>query len=161
MDARAPAGVSTVPRSALVAAVVAHLPTIAAGAAERDRDRVLPRAELDLLSSLGALAVTVPTTHGGPGGGATEAAELLRLLATADPNVAQVPQSHFVYLRLAEIAGSPALQEQLFEDVLGGARVANAQSERTGATVADITTRVRIDDQGWAVVDGEKFYATG
>lgn len=152
---------STVPPSELVVAVAEHLPTIAAGAGERDRERALPRAELDLLSALGALAVTVPATHGGPGGGAVEAAELLRLLATVDPSVAQVPQSHFVYLRLAEIAGSPALQEQLFGDVLRGARVANAQSERTGATVTDIATRVRIDDQGWAVVDGEKFYATG
>jgi SfnB family sulfur acquisition oxidoreductase len=153
--------VSAGPSSALVASVAEHLPTIDAGAAERDRDRTLPRAELDLLSSLGALAVTVPAAHGGPGGGAADAAELLRLLATVDPNVAQVPQSHFVYLRLAELAGSAALQERLFAAVLSGARVANAQSERGGATVTDIATRVRVDDQGWAVVDGEKFYATG
>lgn len=147
--------------SDLVASVVEHLPAIAAGAAERDRERTLPRAELDLLSSLGVLAVTVPTSHGGPGGGAAEAVELVRLLATVDPNVAQVPQSHFVYLRLAELAGSTGLRDRLFADVLKGARVANAQSERGGATVTDISTRVRFDDHGWAVVDGEKFYATG
>lgn len=141
-------------------AVAGLLPSVAEGAAERDRARRLPRAEIDAVSAVGGLAVTVPTSHGGPGGGASAAFEVTRLLATADPNVAQIPQSHFVYLRLVELAGSDDLQQTIFRDVLAGERVANAQSERGGRTVTDIRTTVRVvgDD---AVVDGEKFYATG
>ncbi|GAA1740571.1 SfnB family sulfur acquisition oxidoreductase [Aeromicrobium alkaliterrae] len=144
----------------VLAAVSELLPEIAASAAERDRTRSLPRYVLDLLSSAGAFSVTVPTTHGGPGGGAAVAFEVTRLLATADPNVAQIPQSHFVYLRLAELAGSASLLDELFGAVLTGERVANAQSERTGRTVTDQTTRMRLVD-GATVVDGRKFYCTG
>lgn len=146
--------------SGLLAAVRELVPQIAAGAADRDRERRLPRAELDELSRSGALAVTVPTSHGGAGGGAAAAFEATRLLATADPNVAQVPQSHFVYLRLVELAGSAALQGEIFAAVLAGERIANAQSERGGATLTDISTRVVIDGAD-AVVTGEKFYSTG
>ncbi|WP_367649016.1 SfnB family sulfur acquisition oxidoreductase [Aeromicrobium stalagmiti] len=134
--------------------------TFAVGAVDRDRDRTLPRDELDALSSAGALAVTVPTGHGGPGGGAAAAFEVTRLLATADPSIAQIPQSHFVYLRLVELAGTPALRDEIFDAVQTGARVANAQSERGGATITDIRTRVRAEGEE-AVVDGEKFYSTG
>lgn len=146
--------------SAVIDRVTALVPAVAAGAAERDRSRTLARRELDLLSAAGAFSVTIPVAHGGPGGGAGAAFEIIRLLATADPNVAQVPQSHFAYLRLAEHAGSAALRDELFTAVLTGERVANAQSERTGRTIADQTTRIRHVD-GEAVVDGRKFYCTG
>ncbi|MBP2389295.1 SfnB family sulfur acquisition oxidoreductase [Aeromicrobium fastidiosum] len=149
---------SSVPE--LLAAVRELVPTIAEGAVDRDRERRLPRAELDELSRVGALAVTVPASHGGVGGGAAAAFEVTRLLATADPNVAQIPQSHFVYLRLVELAGPTALKDQIFASVLGGARVANAQSERGGRTLTDIRTTIRPEGQE-AVVDGEKFYCTG
>ncbi|KQY58454.1 SfnB family sulfur acquisition oxidoreductase [Aeromicrobium sp. Root495] len=146
--------------SAVLDAVRRLLPDLAAGAHERDRDRLLPHAELRALSDLGAFAVTVPAEHGGPGGGAVEAIELTRLLATADPSIAQVPQSHFVYLRLVEIAGSPELRRRVLDDVLAGARVANAQSERGGRDITDIRTTIRDSADG-PVVDGRKFYATG
>lgn len=136
------------------------LPEVAAGASERDRTRSVARDELDRLSAVGAFAVTVPREHGGAQGGAAAAFEVIRLLATADPNVAQVPQSHFAYLRLLDNAGGPAVREELFSAVLAGARVANAQSERTGRTVVDQSTRIRaVDDD--LVVDGQKFYCTG
>ena len=148
------------PAADVVATVERLLPAIRDGAGRRDADRVLPRRELTLLSQSGVLAATVPTAWGGPGGGAVEAAEATRLLATVDPNVAQAPQSHFVYLRLVHLAGSDALRSRLFTDVVAGERVANAQSERHGATVAEITTRVR-DADGRVLLSGEKFYATG
>lgn len=144
----------------VVARVASVVPSIAAEAVQRDRDRVLAREQIDELSSVGAFAVTVPHEFGGAGGGASHAFEVTRLLATADPNVAQIPQSHFVYLRLAEIAGSEALKQHLFAEVVAGRRIANAQSERGGQTVADLRTRT-WNEGGEAVVEGEKFYATG
>ena len=40
---------------------------LAEGAAARDRDRILPYEEMELLSDTGLLAITVPKTYGGAG----------------------------------------------------------------------------------------------
>ncbi|WP_316572979.1 SfnB family sulfur acquisition oxidoreductase [Nocardia canadensis] len=132
----------------------------AQGAAERDHTRRLPHEELDQLSASGLLAITVPAAFGGADLPPSVVAEVFRILATADPNIAQVPHSHFVYLNLLRLAGTPAQQREYFGRVLAGARIANAQSERGGATVADIATTVRPVD-GRFVVEGTKYYCTG
>ncbi|ASF11062.1 putative FMNH2-dependent monooxygenase [Nocardia brasiliensis NBRC 14402] len=132
----------------------------AAGAAVRDRDRVLPHDEVDRLAAAGLLAVTVPTEYGGAELPPSAVAEVVRILAAADPNIAQIPHSHFVYLNLLRLAGSDAQRRRYFGQVLDGARIANAQSERGGATIADISTTLRPEGKGFRV-DGRKFYCTG
>lgn len=135
--------------------------TFAAGAVERDRARSLPHEELDQLSASGLLAVTVPAEFGGADLPPSVVAEVVRILATADPNIAQVPNSHFVYLNLLRLAGTREQQRDYFGKVLAGARIANAQSERGGATVADISTRLRpICDTGAGVAERGLDYAT-
>jgi SfnB family sulfur acquisition oxidoreductase len=134
---------------------------IADGAAERDRLRELPAAEIELLSEEGLLAITVPREHGGADVTPQTLAQVVSTLASADPNVAQIPQSHFVYLELIRQLGTPAQQELMFGEVLAGGRLANAQSEAGSKTVADIRTRLRGDRQQGYVLDGEKFYCTG
>ena len=52
------------------------------------------------------------------------------------------------------------MAQRIFGHVLQGGRVANAQSERGGKTVADINTTLHRDGDRF-VLDGEKFYATG
>ncbi|AFR48141.1 SfnB family sulfur acquisition oxidoreductase [Gordonia sp. KTR9] len=135
----------------------------AVGAAERDRERRLPRAEIDRLSESGLLALTVPARFGGLDVRPSVLAEVVAILAAADASIAQIPHSHFVYLNLVRLSAGHALQERIFTDVLAGGRVANAQSERGGKTVADISTRLTpIDgEDGRFVLDGEKFYCTG
>ncbi|WP_410871296.1 acyl-CoA dehydrogenase family protein [Nocardia sp. A7] len=146
----------------------------AAGAAERDFSRRLPHEELDQLSASGLLAITVPAEFGGADLPPSVVAEVVRILAAADPNIAQVPHSHFVYLNLLRLAGTRTQRHEFFGKVLAGARIANAQSERGGATVADISTVLRpIDDTSASnaerervgarrfVVDGTKYYCTG
>ncbi|WP_249359538.1 acyl-CoA dehydrogenase family protein [Nocardia cyriacigeorgica] len=132
----------------------------AEGAAARDRDRELPYAEIDQLASSGLLAITVPAEYGGAQLPPSVVADVVRILAAADPNIAQIPHSHFVYLNLLRLAGSPQQRSRYFGAVLDGARIANAQSERSGATVADISTTVRPSGSGFRV-DGTKFYCTG
>lgn len=115
----------------------------AAGAAERDSSRRLPHEELDQLSASGLLAITVPAEFGGADLPPSVVAEVVRILAAADPNIAQVPHSHFVYLNLLRLAGTRVQRREYFGKVLAGARIANAQSERGGATVAEIATVLR------------------
>lgn len=134
----------------------------APGAVHRDRERKLPFAEIAELAARGLLAVTVPAGLGGADLPPSEVAEVIRLLAVADPNIAQIPHSHFVYVNLLKLAGSADQQRRYLTAVLGGARIANAQSERGGATVADIATTVRpLADGRRFRIDGVKYYCTG
>ncbi|MGY5306314.1 SfnB family sulfur acquisition oxidoreductase [Nocardia gipuzkoensis] len=132
----------------------------APGAAQRDRDRALPYAEVDRLAASGLLAITVPAAYGGADLPPSAVAEVTRILATADPNIAQIPHSHFVYVNLLRLAGTARQRRRYFGRVLDGGRIANAQSERGGATVADISTTLRPVGERFRV-DGVKYYCTG
>ena len=137
---------------------------IAAGAVERDRDRRLPHEEIEQLSRSGLLAITVPSRWGGPDLAPSVVADVTRRIAAADPNIAQIPHSHFVYLNLLRLNANDALAARQFADVLAGGRIANAQSERGGKTIADIATRLIPAPEGSGqglLLTGEKFYATG
>jgi SfnB family sulfur acquisition oxidoreductase len=135
----------------------------AEGAVRRDRERILPVAEVDELSDSGLLAITVPVEDGGPGLGAEVLADVVRLLATGDPNIAQVPHSHFVYVNALVEQGSSAQRAFLLGEVLAGKRFGNAQSEVGSRHVRDHATTLRPDATrpGDWVLDGEKGYATG
>ncbi|WP_405985565.1 acyl-CoA dehydrogenase family protein [Streptomyces sp. NBC_00872] len=125
-----------------------------AEAAERDRERRLPRAELDRLSASGLLGVTVPRAHGGADVSARTLAEIFRLLATGDASLAQIPQSHFVYVSVLRRQGSPAQREFFFGEVLAGRRFGNAQSEAGTKHVQDIRTRLTPLRDGAGAADG-------
>src|SRR5262245_41635663 len=66
---------------------------LAAGSAERDRDRRLPFTEMDALSTSGLLAITVPKEHGGAGVSTRTLVEVIALLSSGDANVGQIPQN--------------------------------------------------------------------
>ena len=91
---------------------------------------------------------------------AATVAEVIRLLSAADPSIGQIPQSHFVYVRNLRQHGSPALQDRVFGDLLGGKRIGNAQSEAGTRHIRDIRTTLRPAGAGWTLT-GRKFYATG
>ncbi|GAB7052759.1 SfnB family sulfur acquisition oxidoreductase [Catenuloplanes indicus] len=129
-------------------------------AAARDAERRLPRAELDRLSAAGLLAITVPATHGGADVDAVTLAEVLRLLAAADPNIAQIPQSHFVYVNVIRAQGTPAQQAFFYRELLAGKRFGNAQSEAGTKHVQDYRTRLQRTGDGFRL-DGTKHYSTG
>lgn len=131
------------------------------GADARDRERRLPRAELDRLSRSGLLAVTVPAEHGGAEVSAATVAEIFRLLGSADPSLAQIPQSHFVYVNVIRRQGTPEQRKFLFAEVLAGRRLGNAQSEAGTKHVQDIRTRLTLRPDGSYVLTGVKHYSTG
>lgn len=132
----------------------------APGAAERDRTRTLPHEQLDRLAASGLLAVTVPQEFGGAGLAPSTVAEVIRILATADPNIAQIPHSHFVYVNLLRLAATPEQLDRYSRALLTGARIANAQAERNGPTAADIATTLTPAGDDFRI-DGTKYYCTG
>jgi len=132
----------------------------AVGAAARDSARELPFREIERLSASGLLAITVPAAYGGADLPPSTVAEVIRILATADPNIAQIPHSHFVYVNLLRLAGSDAQLLHYSQRLLRGARIANAQSERTSATVAEIATTLQPAGEKFRI-DGAKYYCTG
>jgi SfnB family sulfur acquisition oxidoreductase len=133
----------------------------APGAARRDAERLLPRDELDRVSASGLLAITVPAGHGGAGLPVAIVVEALRLLAVADPNIAQIPQSHFVYIGNLRRHGTPELKSRLYAELLAGKRFGNAQSEAGTRHIRDIRTTLTPDGPGRWRLTGRKFYATG
>ncbi|MFF0573656.1 SfnB family sulfur acquisition oxidoreductase [Streptosporangium saharense] len=132
-----------------------------AGAAERDSARKLPHAEVERLSASGLLGVTVPADHGGADVRHETLAEVFRLLASGDPSLAQIPQSHFVYVNVLRRQGTPAQREFFFAEVLAGRRFGNAQSEAGTKHVQDIRTRLVPEPDGSFLLSGVKHYSTG
>ena len=159
-------GIDVPPRHTAESAVAAAAELayrFAEDAALRDRRRILPVEEVDDLSASGLLAITVPTEYGGAGLGAAVLTEVVRLIATGDPNLAQIPHSHFVYVNALVEQGTPAQLSFLLGEVLAGKRFGNAQSEVKSRHVRDHATTLRPDPHcpgGW-ILDGEKGYATG
>ncbi|MFJ3802463.1 SfnB family sulfur acquisition oxidoreductase [Streptomyces sp. NPDC090088] len=131
------------------------------GAAERDAERRLPRAELDRLSASGLLAVTVPAEYGGADVSARTLAEVFRLLGSADGSLAQIPQSHFVYANVIRRQGTEPQRTFFFAELLAGRRFGNAQSEAGTKHVQDFRTRLERRPDGFHALNGVKHYCTG
>jgi len=132
----------------------------AARAAERDADRLLPFAELDLLAQSGLLAITVPAQYGGLDVSNAVLAEITAILAQADGSIGQIPQNHFYILEALRTDGSEEQQRYFFGRVLAGDRFGNALSERGTKTVGHYNTRITRDGPGYRI-NGRKFYSTG
>jgi SfnB family sulfur acquisition oxidoreductase len=130
-------------------------------AAERDAERLLPHRELAQLSVSGLLAITVPRTHGGAEVRSETLAEVFRLLAAADPNIAQILHSHFVYLSVLNQVGTPGQKGFFFVEALAGKRLGNAHSEAGTGHAQEHRTTLRPHPDGGYLLDGIKHYATG
>lgn len=132
----------------------------ASGAAKRDRERILPAAELDCFSKSGLWGITVPKAYGGAGVSFATLAEVIQLISAADPSIGQIPQNHLAALDAIRFAGSDVQKKLWFGRVLQGYRLGNAFSEAKSKHVGAFETTLSPDGDGY-VVDGEKFYATG
>jgi SfnB family sulfur acquisition oxidoreductase len=130
------------------------------GAAQRDREAVRPLAELDTFSQSGLWSINVPRAYGGPELSYRTLAQVIAIVAAADPAIAQIAQNHLGIVAAIRTASDETQKALLFEEVLRGTRFGNAFSERGTKRAADFDTR--FTDRGdHVVVRGEKFYATG
>ena len=132
----------------------------APGAAERDRERRLPVAELDRFSGSGLWGVTVPKAYGGAGVSFATLATVIATISAADPSLGQIPQNHLAALDAIRVSGSEAQKALWFGRVLEGYRLGNAFSEKNSRHVGAFETTLRPAGDGF-VVNGDKFYATG
>ncbi|HXJ25209.1 MAG TPA: acyl-CoA dehydrogenase family protein, partial [Streptosporangiaceae bacterium] len=130
------------------------------GAARRDAELILPGDEVEEMTRRGLYGLTVPAWLGGSDLPMSAVAEVLRILATGDPNLAQLPHSHYVYVNLLRCCGSRDQQRELLSAVRDGARFGNAQAEAGTRTPDQIRTTIVPDGSGY-VITGEKFYCTG
>jgi SfnB family sulfur acquisition oxidoreductase len=135
-------------------------PELAKGAAERDRERRLPIAEIDLYSQSGLWGITVPRTFGGAGVSNVTLAEVTATIAAADASLGQIPQNHLYMVEGLRLAGTEAQQRAYFERVLDGDRFGNAFTEIGTRTPVDFQTRILRDGDRFRL-DGQKFYSTG
>ena len=132
-----------------------------AEASKRDTERELPHAQVRALKESGLLGISTPAEYGGLDASAAVIAEVFRLIAHADPSLAQIPHSHFVFLEALRLQGTPDQQAYFWERVRQGALFANAQTERGPHPIdVDATTLVRRGS-GDYLLNGRKFYATG
>jgi SfnB family sulfur acquisition oxidoreductase len=132
-----------------------------AEAAARDADRDLPHAQVLALKNSGLLALSVPAEYGGIDAPAAVLAEVFRVLAHADPSLAQIPHSHFTFLEALRLQGTHSQKAFFYDHVLTGALFANAQSERGPHPIDVDTTRLIESGLGAYVLSGRKFYSTG
>ena len=158
-DTRAPARVLRNDAEAIDAAS-ALAPIFAEGAIERDRERILPRRELDLFSSSGLWGMTVPRAYGGAEVSFATVAEVIAIISEADPSIGQIPQNHLGVIEALRVTGNEDQKRRLYAGVLAGRRFGNAFSEAGSRNAGTFDTRLIPDGDGFRVT-GRKFYATG
>jgi SfnB family sulfur acquisition oxidoreductase len=134
--------------------------SIIGGAAERDRDRVLPIPEIERFSATGLWGIIVPRAYGGPGLPTTTLSEVIRIVSAADPSIGQIPQNHYAFLNFLRAERDEAKKRYFYGKVLDGYRLGNALVEMGTKTAADWKTVIRPDGDDF-VIQGTKFYCTG
>ncbi|HUR05034.1 MAG TPA: acyl-CoA dehydrogenase family protein [Nonomuraea sp.] len=134
------------------------LPEIAAGAAERERARELPHAQIRALAAGGLFTFRIPAEYGGAGSSVQEVFAFLIDLAAADSNIAQAVRPSFGRVEHL-LAASEAERRTWYPRFLAGDVFGNAGWEVGGPSGA---VRTRITRQGDRFeVNGSKYYSTG
>lgn len=133
---------------------------VGAEAVERERERRLPYAEVEILRAAGFPRVTLPIDLGGDGADDETLFELLAELARRDPNLAQLFRSHFSFVDRTLRSLPPEAVAARLRRISEGAIHGNASFERGSAKVGGYATTLSRDDLGLRL-DGQKFYSTG
>ncbi|MET1154539.1 acyl-CoA dehydrogenase family protein [Arthrobacter sp.] len=132
---------------------------IAAGALEREQQRVLPHEQVRWLKEAGFTTLRLPADFGGDPVSHEHLFRLLIELAEADSNVSHLLRSHFSFVET--IALQPhAFQQRWFPRVAAGEIFGNAATERGGNALGSTQTKLRLVDGRW-LLEGEKYYTTG
>jgi SfnB family sulfur acquisition oxidoreductase len=130
------------------------------GRNDRDQQRLLPFAEIDLFSQKGLGGIRIPKQFGGAFVSNKTLAHVFRILNKADSSVGQIPQNQIALLNMIQIMGTDQQEQFIYQEILQGKRLANGGPERHTKDSKTLNTLLTLED-GHYFVDGEKFYSTG
>lgn len=132
---------------------------IAAGAAERDLRRVLPREQITRLKEAGFTALRIPREYGGLNATFRQTFALLIDLAAADSNIVQSLRAHFTIVEEFLEANDVDGLKQIGQGLIFG----NATSEKGVGNVGRFQTALTPDpaNPNDYLLNGSKFYSTG
>nr|WP_312276309.1 SfnB family sulfur acquisition oxidoreductase [Moraxella sp. CTOTU46711] len=127
---------------------------------ERDQQRQLPFAVMDLFSQTGLGGIRIPKQYGGAEVSNRTLADVFRILSKADANIGLIPQNQISLLNIINIIGNDSQKHFIFGEILSGSRLANGGPERDTKDSKTLATTLTIANNGY-YLNGEKFYSTG
>lgn len=130
------------------------------GRNQRDQQRLLPFAEIDLFSQKGLGGMRIPKQYGGAFVANKTLVHVFRIINKADSSVGQIPQNQIALLNMIEIMGTEEQKQFIYNEILKGKRLANGGPERNTKDTKTLATTLTFEN-GRYFVDGEKFYSTG
>lgn len=130
------------------------------GRNQRDQQRLLPFAEIDLFSQKGLGGMRIPKQYGGAFVTNKTLAHVFRIINKADSSVGQIPQNQIALLNMIEIMGTEEQKQFIYNEILKGKRLANGGPERNTKDTKTLATILTLEN-GRYFVEGEKFYSTG
>ena len=130
------------------------------GRNQRDQQRLLPFAEIDLFSQKGLGGMRIPKQYGGAFVTNKTLAHVFRIINKADSSVGQIPQNQIALLNMIQIMGTEEQKQFIYNEILKGKRLANGGPERNTKDTKTLATTLTFEN-GRYFVDGEKFYSTG
>ncbi|RZG44608.1 acyl-CoA dehydrogenase family protein [Acinetobacter wuhouensis] len=133
---------------------------IAEGVVEREKNRILPYEQINLLKQAGFGALRVPVKFGGDGVSIPQLFQLLIELAKADSNIVQALRGHFAFVEDRLNAHKFESQELWFKRFVQGDLAGNAWTEIGQVKIGDVITRV-TQKGNQLLVNGKKYYSTG
>ncbi|HWL55600.1 MAG TPA: acyl-CoA dehydrogenase family protein [Paracoccus sp. (in: a-proteobacteria)] len=144
----------------ILASLPALVDRIRAGAAQRDRERILPFEAFDWLRQAGIGTLLVPRERGGPGGKLADYIEVIRQLGEGDSNVAHALRSHFNFAQAIVLRSVDQPDDLAFQRLLSGAIFGGAHTENLTRHPGDIGTTLTRQGDHYRL-NGRKHYATG
>lgn len=135
---------------------------IAHGEAVRERDRVLPFEQIDLIKQSRLGALRIPAAQGGGGSSIRELFKITIRLAEADANVAHILRNHFSVVERLIRTPRDEQSRKWQKDVVDGAIIGLATTELESSKVGDVipATVISPDGDGYQL-NGTKYYSTG
>lgn len=143
------------------------LERIGEGAADRERDRVLPREQIGWLREAGVGRLRIPVRDGGAGASLPELFGFVIDLAAVDANVAHILRGHFGFVEEQLHNPDREAGHRWLALVNEGKLFGNAVSEQNNHAVGlhpgtpFLQTRLTPDGEGGHLLNGVKFYSTG
>jgi alkylation response protein AidB-like acyl-CoA dehydrogenase len=131
-------------------------------ALERDRDRILPFAMIDLIRQARLGALRIPRALGGGGSSLHDLFEVVIRLADADPNVAHIIRNHYAFvesrLRLPNQGQPDRWLNEIAQGSIFGLAAGELGSSPAGQNLRDAEL---VPDGNGYILNGTKYYSTG